>query len=133
MGVVWAWVGAPTDSGAVISAEVENGPQANLLVADNASMTDPVEFPPVTVDADKVAKLAAGGLAPDTQYWWQIADNDTVDTNLTVRFRTLPTTCTQASYEIVAASCAWAVCDLPGLLGVGPQPYHETNAEAFVP
>lgn len=131
MGVVWAWVGAPTDSGAVISAEVENGPQASLLVADNASMTDPVEFPPVTVDADKVVKLPAGGLAPDTQYWWQIADNGTVDTNLTGRFRTLPTPGTQASFEIVAASCAGAGGDFPGVLGDELVPDRVSNAEVF--
>lgn len=105
MGVINAWVGANTSSGAVVACRVDTGP-VRIAVADNAAMTSPTFHGPESVDANDATKVTLSGLEPGTRYWWQVEDNGALDTSLTGQLLTTPAVGVPASYVVGVSSCA---------------------------
>lgn len=115
MSVTSVVVGAVTSSGATFVAKVDGGGPVRVAVADNAGMSGPVFTASQAVDGQGVAKVAITGLAAATPFWYQVEDNGTVDTAVTGRFRTHPTSGLPASFTIGVASCAGGVASVPGV------------------
>lgn len=108
MSLVHTMIGAPTPDGATFTARVDGGGPVRVAVADNASMSSPVFTASQAVDSFDMAKVSITGLAPATQYFWQIEDNGILDTAATGRFRTAPPAGARASFRFIFAGDAGA-------------------------
>jgi hypothetical protein len=131
MAVVNTIVGAPTEVGATVVATVDGGGPVRIAVADNAAMTNPVFSGSQAVDAQGVAKVTVTGLAADTRYWWQVADNGAIDTSVTGRMWTLPTAGTPASFRLTVAGCAGLSPTSPGVAGGELDPNKVSNHPVY--
>jgi alkaline phosphatase D len=70
----WAWVGAPTSSGAEVVAQVDSEVGCRLVVSTSAALTSPTYSATVTADEadDHVVRLPITGLAAGTVYHWGV-------------------------------------------------------------
>lgn len=118
MSTVYVESGALTADGAQVVAKVTDagllGDAVRLAVADNSAMSSPVFFNADSVDAQKVAKITATGLASDTQHWFQVEDNGVLDTSQTGRFHTVVPPGTPYSVKFGMAGCAGLGTSFPG-------------------
>lgn len=105
MSLVSVWSGAVTSSGARVIARV-TGSSTRLAVADNAGMSGPVYFGPVTPTAQGVAAFDVTGLAPDTRYWYEVEDDGVLDTAQLGRFRTHGVVGNPFSFTFAHGTCA---------------------------
>lgn len=105
MSVVNVWSGAVTRTSARVIAKV-SGSSARLLVADNEQLISPAFFGPVTPTAQDIASFEPSGLDPDTQYWYAVEVDSSLDTVFTGRFKTHPPLGEPARFKFLAGSCA---------------------------
>lgn len=131
MSVVWMVIGALTDEGATFSTSVDGGGPVRVAVANNAGMVSPVFTSSQAVDAQGVAKVSITGLDANTNYWWQVEDNGTLDETITGRFTTLQPTGSVMSFRIAAASCAGLTPSVPGVLGTELDANRVSNHPVF--
>lgn len=114
MGTINMTVGNAGPNGATVAAKVDTGP-VRLAVADNSVMSNPTFFGPVAVDSQGRAKVTATALSADTNYWYQIEDNSTLDTSITGEFRTHPLVGQDASFSVIFVADAGLSPDHPGI------------------
>lgn len=104
------WVGAPTASGFTVSSRTTGAASVRVKAGTNAAVTAGVVFgASVTPDADGYAKPLITGLAPLTQYWYdvEITDPSAVVTlaGQIGSCRTLPTAGAATSFSFGYGSC----------------------------
>lgn len=112
MSVVNVWSGAVGPAGATVTAKV-TGASCRLAVADNAALSGPVWFGPVTPTAQGIVTITASGLAADTAYWYAIEDDSTLDTSIVGQFRTHGAIGSPYSFTFGHATCAGASTSYP--------------------
>ncbi|WP_246221461.1 hypothetical protein [Phytoactinopolyspora mesophila] len=105
MSVINTWVGAVTPATAWVRSKVAAS-SVRLAVADNPGLAGPEFYGPVSPTPQQVASIEATGLAPNTQYWFALETDGSIDTSVTGRFHTHPAVGEPASYMFAAASCA---------------------------
>lgn len=93
--VTTTWVGAVTDSSAVVSVRALNAVSVELVVNGGTFAAVP--------DFDGIAKFSVFGLAPLTEYSFQVVVAGV--TLGTGRIKTFPTSGTPTSFTIAAGSC----------------------------
>lgn len=113
MTVISVWVGATTPSAATVVTKV-TGSQVHLVVSENAGLTSPLRFGPVTPSSG-IARLTATGLQPGRRYHFGVEDSGVLDSAFRGQFRTHPPVGQPASFVIGLASCAGGSPDFPGV------------------
>ena len=109
MAVDWMWLGAVTDDGITVSANLTaSDTTPRLAVSTEADMSSPTYFAGSASDATiggHRIKIAAAGLDPRTRYWCQIELDAGLDTGFTGKFWTLPLDGSASSYTFGHVSC----------------------------
>lgn len=102
------WTGVPTADGAMISARMNGDKTADLTrvaVSTSSDMSNPVYTPTVAPDATyRIAKHTITGKQANTEYFYAIEVDGTIDLTTTGRFRTLPPVGT--NFTIALGACA---------------------------
>ena len=103
------WTGVPTSDGAVISSKMnstDSATSARVAVSRTADLGSPVYSAPAAPDATyRVARHVLSGLSPNTEYFYAIEVDGTLDTAAIGRFKTLPAA-GPASFSIALGGCA---------------------------
>jgi phosphodiesterase/alkaline phosphatase D-like protein len=106
--VTWIWAGGTTDSSVVIKAALgRDVPDAQLLVSPREDLADPrhvAPMPAAGADATDLLGFTVDGLSPDTDYWYAIMADGTVDEARKGHIRTFPSGA--ASFTFAFGSCA---------------------------
>lgn len=103
--VTWEWVGATDTDSTIISAKVSGGTNANLVV-DTVNTLDSgseISTTPVAIGTNNYVRLEATGLSADTQYYYGIEIDGTLDTGAIGSFRTAPSGA--SSFKFAFGSC----------------------------
>lgn len=103
------WTGVPSADGAVVSTRLGSAHTADgarIAVSRSSNLASPVYSPVVVPDATyRVSKHVIGGLLPDTEYFYGVEVDGTLDTTTTGRFKTLPAA-GPAGFSIALGGCA---------------------------
>lgn len=100
------WTGAVSDDGATVSVKTSNTSSVRLKVATNQALTTGVAFTSaVAPDANNRAKIAITGKNPNTQYYYGVEMDGTLDDVNIGSFKTFPTVGAATSFEFAFASC----------------------------
>lgn len=103
------WTGVPSVDGAVVSTRLGSAHTADgarVVVSRTSNLANPVYSPVVAPDATyRVSKHVIGGLLPNTEYFYGIEVDGTLDTTATGRFKTLPAA-GPAGFSIAIGGCA---------------------------
>jgi phosphodiesterase/alkaline phosphatase D-like protein len=101
--------GGITDTSAIVKAKLRyRGTTARLVVSTNTDFSAPLWFGPVTaiLDRGNMVEFEAGGLKPDTQYYYALEVTNALQLASRGAFRTFPPRDRPASFEFAFASCA---------------------------
>lgn len=103
------WTGVPKTDGAVISAKLNSTNTANssrVAVSLASNLSSPVYSSIVAPDPTyRVAKHNLSGLQPNTEYFYGVEVDGTLDSTAVGRFKTLPAA-GPANFSIVLGGCA---------------------------
>ena len=103
------WTGVPSVDGAVVSTRLGSAHTADgarIAVSRSSNLASPVYSPVVAPDTTyRVSKHVIGGLLPNTEYFYGVEVDGTLDTTTTGRFKTLPAT-GPAGFSIALGGCA---------------------------
>ncbi len=111
----FAWAGNMTDSGFdVVAATLSSATNLQLRISPNSDMSGSTTLSAVTatlrtLDVDGpiyVAKLPAGSLSPNTQYYWRVIADGYEFADLQGKTKTAPTPGVATSFTMVFGSCA---------------------------
>jgi phosphodiesterase/alkaline phosphatase D-like protein len=107
MSVISTWVGAVTPTAAWVRSKVsESTSSVRLAVADNPDLSGPEFYGPASPTPQYIASIEATGLAANTQYWFALETDGSIDSSVVGRFRTHPPLAEPSSFMFAAASCA---------------------------
>ena len=101
--------GAVTPESAWVKAKLGNyGSIARLLVSTNVNLVEPKWFGPMTSNTNRggMVEFRATGLTPNTQYFYAIEVNGSVQLHRRGAFKTFPPADQPASFSFAFASCA---------------------------
>jgi alkaline phosphatase D len=101
--------GAVTPDSAWVKAKLGNkGSSARLLVSQTAELSEPKWFGPMTAVTERgnMVEFRAAGLMPDTQYFYAIEVDGSVQADRRGAFKTFPPADQPASFNFAFASCA---------------------------
>ncbi|KXK63347.1 hypothetical protein AWW66_03270 [Micromonospora rosaria] len=114
MTVVNAWVGAAQPNSFRVVAKI-TGSSARLAVSDNAGLTGPAYYGPVTATGQGIVSITATGLTPARRYWWAISeDGGPLAMLVSGQCQTLPVTGEPASFTFIASGDAGLTPQYPG-------------------
>lgn len=103
------WTGVPRTDGAIVSTRLNTGRTADgarIAVSLSSNLASPAYSPVVVPDATyRVSKHVINGLLPNTEYFYGVEVDGTLDTTTKGRFKTLPAA-GPASFSIALAGCA---------------------------
>lgn len=103
------WTGVPSTDGAVVSTRLGSAHTADgarIAVSRSSNLANPVYSPIVAPDTTyRVSKHVIAGLLPNTEYFYGVEVDGTLDATTTGRFKTLPSA-GPASFSIALGGCA---------------------------
>jgi phosphodiesterase/alkaline phosphatase D-like protein len=106
--VTWIWAGGTTDSSVVIKASLgRDVADAQLLISTREDLADSrrvAAMPASSANATDLLGFAVDGLSPDTDYWYAVVADGTVDEARKGHIRTFPSGA--ASFTFAFGSCA---------------------------
>ncbi len=106
--VEFVWSGAVTPTSAVVKAKlVPDSGIARLAVSATPDFSSPIYSnwdTAVTVENNRMVRLAVSGLTPRQRYYYAVEVNGTLDTQKVGRFETFPTD--TGTFTIAMGSCA---------------------------
>lgn len=120
MTVKYLRCGGMTDTTVRVKAKTTSGGTARLAVADNAGMSGPAFYGPVSPSQSMVT-FDVTGLTADTPYWYQVEDAGTIDASKTGQFHTFGPPGEPYNLLLAVLACA------------GGSPIYPGNAGALVP
>lgn len=103
------WTGTPTLDGAVVSTRMmstNSAEGARIAVSRTSDLANPAYSPLIAPDPTyRVSKHVISGLLPNTEYFYGVEVDGTLDTTTKGRFKTLPPV-GPANFSIVLGGCA---------------------------
>ena len=103
--VGWAWSGGVTDTGAVITARIDDAAPARLELLATHAVVPPALAEPMT--GGTLHRFVLSGLKPDTDYAYRFLAADGTPIDAEARsIRTFPAPDKPASFRFAVASCA---------------------------
>ena len=123
----YLWTGLPTTDGCMVSVKLNSTGTANsvrMKVSTTSDLlTNPVFSGTASPDATfRIAKLSISSLSANTQYYYAIEIDGTLDTATKGQFKTLPTTVN--GFRLAFAGCADGVSQaaFTAMLGLATKP-----------
>ena len=115
MSVTSVWIGAVTESTALVVTKVTGG---SVRVAVRRSGSAGVQyFGPIIPTGEGVARVPVTGLQPNTRYTYQVEVDGVEDETFPGTFKTFPIPGTRASFSYGMGTCAGASATTPGVAG----------------
>ncbi|MEM6336194.1 MAG: alkaline phosphatase D family protein [Bacteroidota bacterium] len=106
-GFVYAWAGGVTDETATVVVRTDRDAILQLAYATQSDFSDAQLTPLVTADAgqnNRIVRFVLEGLAPDTTYFYALADGGGIASDVAGQLKTFPDG--PASMRFVFGSCA---------------------------
>jgi hypothetical protein len=105
--VNYLWTGVPSSSGVIVTAKLNTTGTANsarLVVSTSSDLSSPLYSTVVAPDDTyRIAKFSIANLTANTQYYYGVEVDGTVDTTTTGQFKTIPSGAT--SFRFSAGCC----------------------------